>query len=371
MIYGYKHWTLEEVPRCFYVGKGLLGRAESQRGRNHKWHAIAKKLGLRVEICASFLTNEEACDWEIKTIEQMKTFTFCHHHNDANDIVCNFTLGGEGVLGRFVSEETRKKISCSQRGEKSAWFGQQHTKETRRKISEKKQGSNIDVSTRIKIATTNVGRKVPDRGEVWRSKIAASNVRRKGIKLSLAKRIRKFNEVENQLVLLCGGPDRCGKTNILRELEKHINVPYFKASGEHENFLLSQDKFINELRYADPRMHDLLYQTGMSVLIDRGYMCEWVYAQYFKRETDMSMLRVMDNKYSTLGAKILICTRKSFAGIRDDLDSSIDETALQQLSDLYLKFIEWTKCETHVLYVDDENLNREISDIVEWLSKTS
>jgi hypothetical protein len=22
-FYGYKHWTLEEIPRCFYVGKGI------------------------------------------------------------------------------------------------------------------------------------------------------------------------------------------------------------------------------------------------------------------------------------------------------------------------------------------------------------
>lgn len=25
-FYGYKHWTLENVSRCFYVGKGLRGR---------------------------------------------------------------------------------------------------------------------------------------------------------------------------------------------------------------------------------------------------------------------------------------------------------------------------------------------------------
>lgn len=35
-FYGYKHWTLEEFPRCFYVGKGIASRAYSKRSRNHK-----------------------------------------------------------------------------------------------------------------------------------------------------------------------------------------------------------------------------------------------------------------------------------------------------------------------------------------------
>ena len=172
---------------------------------------------------------------------------------------------------------------------------------------------------------------------------------------------------KKQLVLLCGGPDRCGKTNILRELEKRLSIPYYKAAGEHENFVSSQDKFVNELRYADPRVADILYQTGFSILIDRAYMCEWVYSQYFNRETDMKMLRIMDDAYLKLGAKIVICTRKSFVGIQDDLDPSLNETALQKLSDLYMDFVRWTKCSTHVLYVDDEDLDREVSEIITFL----
>lgn len=175
----------------------------------------------------------------------------------------------------------------------------------------------------------------------------------------------------NQLVLLCGGPDMCGKTNILRELEKRLNVPYFKASGEHENFLTAQNRFLNDLRYADPRVVDILNQTKMSILVDRAYMCEWVYSAYFDRETDVTMLRKMDDAYAKLGAKILICTRKSFAGIKDDLDSKLEEVALQKISVLYAKFVKWTKCQTYTLYVDDEDINREISEIMTFLKGTN
>jgi hypothetical protein len=97
--YGYKHWTLEERPRCFYVGKGVTGRAESNRSRNHKWHAIVKRFGIRVEICIGPVADDAALQWEIENIAAEKTFSAIHEH-DCNDIGCNFTIGGDGVVGR-------------------------------------------------------------------------------------------------------------------------------------------------------------------------------------------------------------------------------------------------------------------------------
>lgn len=170
-----------------------------------------------------------------------------------------------------------------------------------------------------------------------------------------------------QLILLCGGPDRCGKTNILEALERKLRISKFKASGEHENFLSSQDQFLNELRYADPRIADFLFQTGVSVLMDRGYMCEFVYSQFFGRETDYSTLRKLDIQYARMNAVILICTRKSFDGIQDDLDPKLDGTALQEISNLYDTFIEWTKCRVIKLFVDDEDLEREVTEIMSQL----
>ncbi len=98
-FYGYKHWTLEDPPRCFNVGKGVKKRPWNKR-RNHKWHAISKRLGLRVEVCIGPVINQEACAWEIEQIAAMGTFSTNHSHTDDADIGCNFTKGGEGNLGR-------------------------------------------------------------------------------------------------------------------------------------------------------------------------------------------------------------------------------------------------------------------------------
>lgn len=166
-----------------------------------------------------------------------------------------------------------------------------------------------------------------------------------------------------QKIILCGGPDRCGKTNILQELSNRTLIPYFKAKDEHKNFLYSQNNFINELRFADPRTIDFLSQTGYSVLVDRAYMCEWVYSRFFNRKTDEKMLSYIDEEYSKLGAQILICTRKSFVGIQDDLNPKIDQYALEKISNLYNRFMYWTKCKTFKIYVDNENLNQQIIEI--------
>lgn len=115
MYYGYKHWTLEETPRCFYVGKGRKIRPYTHQGRNHKWHAVVKRYGLRVEVCVEMTTNDEICAWEIATIALERTLSKNHSHDDSTDIGCNFTRGGNGKDECHTTAETRAKQSASQR----------------------------------------------------------------------------------------------------------------------------------------------------------------------------------------------------------------------------------------------------------------
>lgn len=120
-FYGYKHWTLEKQPRCFYVGKGLKGRSKQLRNRNHKWHHIMKYFGgYTIEICVGPVTNAEVSVWEVKEILKENTFRQGseHYRHNTSDIGCNFTSGGDGVIGRCHSEETKKKMSKSAQGRK-------------------------------------------------------------------------------------------------------------------------------------------------------------------------------------------------------------------------------------------------------------
>lgn len=120
MFYGYKHWTLEITPRCFYVGKGLKRRSsQTHKGsRNHKWHAVVKRFGLRVEVCVGPVVHEDVRTWEIAQIAQENTFSISHAHDDSDDIGCNFTRGGEGTVGWHHHESANRKRSETLRGRK-------------------------------------------------------------------------------------------------------------------------------------------------------------------------------------------------------------------------------------------------------------
>lgn len=163
------------------------------------------------------------------------------------------------------------------------------------------------------------------------------------------------------------GPDMCGKTQIAKHVARYLRVPYFKASDEHNSYLSKKDRFINQLRYADMRVFDVLKQTGQSVVFDRGYPCEWVYSQVFERETDMDVLKLEDESYASLGATIILCHRSSYAGIVDDIDPRIENHVLCELHDAYFDFAKWTKCRLLKVNVDDEDLERETREIVDFV----
>ena len=160
-----------------------------------------------------------------------------------------------------------------------------------------------------------------------------------------------------------------GKTQIAVELTKQLNLSYFKNTGEWTSDLRTPDYFKNLLIYGGTFMADFVEQVKPNVVFDRCYPSEWVYSQYFNRDSNEQILKKIDEKYAKAGAKIIICRRKSFDGIQDDLHSYLDSKALIEIDQLYEKFISWTKCEVMTLWVDDENLEREVSEIRSWLKQ--
>lgn len=164
------------------------------------------------------------------------------------------------------------------------------------------------------------------------------------------------------------GSDMTGKTQIALELSRRTNIPYFKNSGEWFTDLRDPSYFKNLLTYGATFMADFLCQTRASAIMDRNYASEWVYSRYFNRETNEEVLRRVDEKFAEAGGRIIICRRKSYNGIRDDLHSYVDSHALEGLDALYEEFTRWTRCEVLTIWVDDENLEREVGEIMEWIA---
>lgn len=133
----------------FYVGKGSNQRAWdfSDSARNPYWHNTARKYGVEVEILYWGLLEQEALDLEVDTIYILKQF---------NQKLTNLTQGGEGVSGKFYSDQQRSSLSERQRG-KPPWnlgmvFSEQKNYvvsteiRTQQSISRKGKGLGLDNS---------------------------------------------------------------------------------------------------------------------------------------------------------------------------------------------------------------------------------
>lgn len=177
------------------------------------------------------------------------------------------------------------------------------------------------------------------------------------------------DEVEpfKQTIVFMVGADRCGKTEIGKALSKHLALPYYKASAERGAFVANQKRFINDIKHACPARLDLLKQLGHGVVYDRGYPCEYVYSRFFGRKSDDKAVFWLDEQYARLGANIVIAARKDFTGIQDDLDASIGKEQLERLVALYDEFAAKSKCRILKLFVDDEDLSRELTEITAFI----
>lgn len=144
------------------------------------------------------------------------------------------------------------------------------------------------------------------------------------------------------------GTDGVGKTPIAMALAEHYGLPYFKFANEVEA-LKSAGHPGQHMLWFDYGLTQLMEQTGLRIVSDRGYPCEWVYANYFMRKTDEDLISDIDWRHHELGTIIVWL-----------YDSKIDENAKDdphvQKSDIpgiqrkYNTFLSCATCCKYVSY---------------------
>lgn len=113
-------------------GKGYTYSCDTVFGRAIKkygWDSFSHKVLYR-----NF--SEEEAKWKEKFLIKM-------FHTYIHDPLCNgynMTMGGEGVAGMHLSEETKRKISEAQKGEKGNNYGKHLNSEVKEKISKSLKG---------------------------------------------------------------------------------------------------------------------------------------------------------------------------------------------------------------------------------------
>ena len=157
----YQHRRLD-TNEIFYIGIGKTEkRAYSIQGRNIHWKRIVEKHGYSIEIIHTGLSYDDAFTLEKLYIEK-------YGRRDLGfGCLVNMTDGGEGNIN--PSDETRKRYSERQLGEKNHMygvtgvnhfrFGVKHTDEARKIISEKRIGIKLTPEHISSIMKANIGRK--------------------------------------------------------------------------------------------------------------------------------------------------------------------------------------------------------------------
>jgi len=145
-------------------------------------------------------------------------------------------------------------------------------------------------------------------------------------------------------------------------LSKATGIPYFKNQDEHRYFLKDPEYFIHAIRYVDTYFTSYLEASGASVILDRAWPSEWIYSKVMSRKTDLEVLKDLDRRHALLGTKIIVPWRSDYSKVNDDYEAVNNN--INKIHDLYHEFAqEWTLCQTLLLNVDDENLEREILEI--------
>lgn len=170
------------------------------------------------------------------------------------------------------------------------------------------------------------------------------------------------------MIIIMEGPDGCGKTNIGHKLSWELGCNYFKVSTEHENW--RKNSFKEALEYDQTYLAEFLSSVECDVVIDRAYPSEYVYSHVFKRDTNLPLIKKIDEKFATVGAIIVICMRRDYSKVEDEL-VAVDK--LDALHHMYWAFFSETKCHCVVMYVDDygNDLNKQIPKLKEAIAQIS
>ena len=115
--------------------------------------------------------------------------------------------------------------------------------------------------------------------------------------------------------ILVEGPDGVGKTTVCAHMSEMTGIPVFKAPSEKRIF---REGGRQSLAF-DHTLVSFLEQTGYRFISDRCYISELVYSKVFGRETDMGLLRLIDDAHARLGTMVLYLYSSELPAREDDL----------------------------------------------------
>lgn len=204
----------------FYIGKGVEDRVFSKDNRNIHWKRTVAKYGYEPKILAYWDTEEEAFMHEKLLISCFK---------DMGYKLVNMTNGGEGSAGYKWTDE--QKANFDMNNEKNGMFGKKHSKETKKKISEKAKNRKLSIETKTKLSKIFKNRKF-SKEHLEKLKIAG-----KGNKNGLGNKAMTGKIPHNVKKCLIDGIEYISVTQAYKSLGlTRMIVTYRLNSPKYENY---------------------------------------------------------------------------------------------------------------------------------------
>lgn len=170
-----------------------------------------------------------------------------------------------------------------------------------------------------------------------------------------------------QRVVIFGGPDRCGKTTIAKELSRNTGIPYFKPTNQGHFARNDPSVFEHQTRWGETKLLDFIIQTKASAIMDRGFPCDYAYSKVLGRQTAWDSIDALDEGYAELGALLVITLKTNYTGMADDQWAVINEEKLKRLDNAYRVYAKSSKMRTLILETDDQNLKKQIEAVMMYL----
>ena len=164
--------------------------------------------------------------------------------------------------------------------------------------------------------------------------------------------------------IILEGPDGCSKTTIAYHLSKMISIPHYQSPHRH----LINDKDVTLFNILKYGIHEQLYLAELcdvSVIYDRFFPSEYVYARVYHRETDFDLIERYDKWWNRMNGIMIFLDKPNL----DKVDHLVMPEMYQNIRHEYENYKLFTSCKHITIDTSDQDLDKQLLTIISFLKE--
>lgn len=151
--------------------------------------------------------------------------------------------------------------------------------------------------------------------------------------------------MKKQTIIILEGPDRTGKSFLGKIFHSIFDIPYYRGERSPASREELKTRAFEVAKIEMQQMHDILKQTGVSIVIDRWHLSELVYGKVYGRQFDENFIWDMDEKLADLGAVVVYVSMPLEAlKIRWGEEKLVEFNEIQEIISQYERALKKSKC---------------------------